>query len=280
MKRFVINGSPAIILMVIISIAGSSCQKSFDPNSYEPEQVFNGYSASSQVSASNLVAYWSFDDNLTDSVSNTSGTNNGTSFTAGIKGKAMQGALNSYVLFPNTSQIKSVESFTLAYWVKTTPNLTGIQTTVDFVNPTGFWGNFDNFFDGQSDAGSTYKFHLMGSAGAQEAWLDQFKLTTWGTWLNIGLTYSKDSSTFTWYLNGVQQGSSVKAGFGTPDLILSPSIVFGTVQFMTVPNSTTGTDPQPWASYLTGALDEVRMYSKALTAADMNALYQLQNLGR
>jgi hypothetical protein len=57
-------------------------------------------------------------------------------------------------------------------------------------------------------------------------------------------------------------------------------MVFGTVQFMTTPSLTTTHGAEPWASFLTGQLDEVRVYNKALTEAEVQALIVLQGKGK
>jgi len=56
-------------------------------------------------------------------------------------------------------------------------------------------------------------------------------------------------------------------------------MVFGCVQFQTDP-SLTNHGPESWASWLTGSLDEVRIYNKALTAEEVNALVVLQGKGK
>jgi len=57
-------------------------------------------------------------------------------------------------------------------------------------------------------------------------------------------------------------------------------LVFGTVQFMTTPSSTTTHGAEPWASYLTGVMDEIRIYNKALSASDLQAMVALQGKGK
>lgn len=281
MKRSIIKWSPAVLMMAAFSFIGSSCQKSFKPTSYAPPQTFNGYASSDEVGASSRIAYWAFDGSLIDSISNTSGVNTGTSFTTGIKGNALQGAINGYVTFNVTQQIKSAESFTISYWVNTAENTTGIMAPICFVNDSTFWGNFDMFFDGQTDNSAVFKMHLFGSSGAAEAWLTGWSLTNpWNAWMHLALTYDLPSTTFTFYINGIAQGNSMHANFGIPDFTKSSKLIFNTVQFQTVPSSTSASDAQPWASYLTGALDQVRMYSTALSGDDIKALYQLENLGR
>ena len=57
-------------------------------------------------------------------------------------------------------------------------------------------------------------------------------------------------------------------------------MVFGTVQFQTKPSLTSASAGEPWASYLTGLLDEVRIYNVALKDAEVDALVKLEARGK
>jgi hypothetical protein len=56
--------------------------------------------------------------------------------------------------------------------------------------------------------------------------------------------------------------------------------VLGAVQFQTTPSLTTSHGSEPWASWLTGSLDEVRVYNTPLTQEEVNALVVLQGKGK
>jgi hypothetical protein len=56
-------------------------------------------------------------------------------------------------------------------------------------------------------------------------------------------------------------------------------LIFGTEPFQCNPILGTGTPPG-WATYLPGALDEVRIYNKALTQTELQALIILQGKGK
>jgi len=56
--------------------------------------------------------------------------------------------------------------------------------------------------------------------------------------------------------------------------------VIGTWQFQTNPSLTTSATAQSWAESYTGLLDNFRLYNKALSAAEVSALYNLEKLGR
>ncbi|MDO6433532.1 LamG domain-containing protein [Flavitalea sp. BT771] len=271
---------PAMCLLAAFTLAMVSCQKKFDPKSYAPKETFGGYATSNEVAASDLVAHFAFEGNLVDSVSNTAATNHGTSNGTGIKGQGLLVGLNNYTLFTPTDAIKNLQSFTISFWVNTPINTTGIQEPVCFVNPAKFWSNMDIYFDGQSDATSKLKMHLFNTA-EQDGWFDQWSIANpWDKWLHITFTYDLASEKVAFYVNGALVGSATKTGFGTPNFANVPVIVFGTVQFMTDPNLTTGADPQSWASFLLGVMDELRIYKKALSADDVKALYNLENLGK
>ena len=96
-------------------------------------------------------------------------------------------------------------------------------------------------------------------------------------WTNIAVSYDASSSTFSLYVNGnkISSGtlSSVSGPLSFADI---GNIVFGAPQFQTSPSQTSATTSQPWASYLTGQIDEVRIYNKALNAPDLQALIVLQ----
>jgi hypothetical protein len=259
----------------------ASCQKKFDPKSYAPDQSFGGYNTSNEIAPTDLVAHFSFEGNLTDSISNTTATNFGTSFSTGIKGQSLQVGLNNYAVFTPTPAIKALQNITISFWINTPTNAAGIQTPVSFVNPTQFWGNFDAYFDGQTATDGFLKWHIYGSGGSTEKFLDQWKITNiWGTWKHYVLTYDATSANFIFYVNGAQFATTNVPAFGSLNFANCPALVLGTIQFMTTPSETTNTGPQSWASYLLGNMDELRIYDKALAPADIKALYQLENLGR
>jgi hypothetical protein len=257
-----------------------SCQKKFDAKSYAPAESFGGFSSSNAIEPSSLVAHFSFENNLVDSVSKTSATNFGTSFSPGIKGQGLQIGLNNYAIFTPGSAITGLQSVTISFWVNTTENTAGIQPFVSFADSNQFWGNLDMFFDGQTADSATMHVHSFGSGGTQEVFLTTWKLgNPWGSWTHYVLTYDGGSNIFTFYVNGTVYASSTVANFGNLNFINFPAIVIGTMQFQTTPSETDATTSQPWCSYVLGEMDELRIYNKPLTGTEVRSLYQLENLG-
>jgi hypothetical protein len=114
-----------------------------------------------------------------------------------------------------------------------------------------------------------------------DAWLGNYNIANrWNTWMNIAVTYDQATSTFKVFIDGSKIATQVVAGYGAVNFTNANKIIFGTVHFQTTPSSTSATGSQPWASYLTGQLDEVRIYNRALTEAELNSLVKLEGRGK
>lgn len=270
----------ALPLLMICGVLFTSCYKKFDPKSYQPAFTVNGYTSVAEIGAGSLVGYWAFDGNYVDSVSNTAATGVNTSFTGGFKGQALKGSADGYAISDLPNAIKNLNSFTIDYWLKT-PNTSGIITPIVISRADQFWGALDMFYEngGRTDATANMKVHFFGQS---EVWFTNgFISNPWDTWQNIALTYDATSSTFTLYQNGNAVANQTAAGLG--NLVFpnnASKIIFGTEQFQTSPSLGTAGGAQSWAGYLTGLLDEVRIYNKALTASDLQALIVLQGKGK
>lgn len=272
-----------LIYMVTAATAAltiSSCTKKFDPSSYAPELSIGGYTSAAEISSENLVAYWAFDDSLVDSVSNESGTATGTSFTAGLKGKGLQGANNSYVVANTPGAVQNLKSFTVSLWTNSPQNTSGIVGLMDVANGKAFWGNLAIFFEnGATPDKGVLKVHVNNNG--QDAWLGNYDLTSpWDKWVQIAVSYDQISSTFKVYVNGSRIATQVIAGFGPLLFQDAQKMVFGTVGFQTSPSLTTNASKQDWASYMTGRLDQVRIYNKALTDEEISSLQKLEGRGK
>jgi len=268
-------------VIMICSIVFTSCYKKFDPNSYNPPFTINGYTSSDEIGAGHLVGYWSFDGNNTDAVSGTTGTSVGTSFAGGFKGQAYKGALNSYVLSAPSTGIASMQSFTVSEWVNTPAPSTGILDFFTLSNTTHFWGNIEMFFEnGSTNASGKLRVHIFQGGNDNTYALDGIP-NLFDRWINITVTYDATTSTCTVYVNGTKAGSGPAGGVTGP---LSfgdvGNIVFGTTQFNTAPSQTSATTAQSWASWMTGQLDEVRVYNTALEQSAIQALLILQGKGK
>jgi hypothetical protein len=279
MKKIVGITLMAIVGTFVFSL--SSCYKKFDPKSYQPPFTVNGYSSTAEIGGGSLVGYWSFDGSYIDSVSKTVGTPTNTSFTGGFKGQALQGVLNGYVLTDASNAIKNMQSFTITEWVNTPPPSTGIIDIFTLVNTTKFWGNIEVFFEnGSTNSNGKVRVHVNKNGNDNTYSVDGVT-NLFDKWINLAVSYDASSSTFRLFVNGTQVNSGTVANLSGPLSFADVGkIVFGTTQFQTTPSQTSGSTSQPWASFLTGKLDEVRVYSKALPESDLQALIVLQGKGK
>ncbi|MCP9749719.1 LamG domain-containing protein [Ferruginibacter sp. HRS2-29] len=268
-----------ILGSLTLGLALASCYDKFDPKTYAPPFTISGYSSVSQIQPANLVGYWSFDGSLVDSVSGTSGVNTGTSFTPGFKGQAMQGGINKYVQFTPGAAIKALTSMTLSYWVKNPPPSVGIVGTVSLSHNGNFWGDIDVFYENGSTA-TAGKLRAFIYNGTGDRTISKDGINgLFDAWTNITISYDGATSTAKVYKDGNLIHTQTFAGYGNLNFTNSGNLVFGCTHFMTTP-SLTNHGPEPWASFLTGQLDEVRLYKSVLTDQEVNAMVILQGKGK
>ncbi len=283
-KNIVIAGLTGLAIASTIL----SCQKSFDPKSYAPKKpapTFNGYSASKEIEPTHLVAYWPFAGDLKDSLSSTTGVNTGTSFAAGVFGQGLQGANNGYVITDAPAAVKALHSFTFTVWYNMPQNTNGVVNFVDVVNGQNFWGNLDIFIENPPSATQgqlkVHAFNNGDSSSGVDGWQGDYVIdNAFNQWNQISVTYDDSSGTIIIYYNGSSVGTNTPTNFSPLNWSGVSKMVFGTLQFQTNPSLTSATGNQPWASYLTGKMDQVRVYNEVLTKEQLSALYNLEKLGR
>ncbi|KRT14402.1 hypothetical protein ASU31_19715 [Pedobacter ginsenosidimutans] len=268
------------LLMAAVTLGLSSCQKKFDPSSYAPALNIGGYTSAKQIAPSNLVSYFAFDGGLIDSASNTTGVNTGTTFGTGIKKQSLQGALNSYVLATPSNKVAALKSFTVSEWFNSPAPSTGIIGLFTLANTTQFWGNIEIFIENGSTAtDGKLRIHLNQGGSDKEYQVNGVQ-NLFGKWVNLTVSYDQTTSTVKVYINGSRVAAIASTATGPLAFTNTGKFVFGTVQFQTTPSQTTGTTKQDWASFLTGQIDEVRLFDKALTDAEVSALSILEGRGK
>jgi len=288
MKKLTIKLTAILITGLAVALTVSSCQKKFDPKSYAPAKPgpsFNGYNSSSEIEPSNLVAYWPFSGSLKDSLSSTTGVATGTSFAAGVAGQGLQGADSSYVITDVPDAVKALHSFTITTWYNMAENTNGVVALIDIINNQNFWGDFDLFLENPPNSTTAnLKVHVWNTAGSTtgiDAWEGDYVIDkAFDVWNQVTVTYDDPSSTVTVYFNGASVGKNTQAGFTPLNWTASTKMVFGTLQFQTKPSLTSGADMPGFGSYLTGKMDQVRVYNEALSTSQITALYNLEKLGR
>ncbi|HEY0655259.1 MAG TPA: LamG domain-containing protein [Chryseosolibacter sp.] len=279
-----------MVPLVLMCQLLTSCFDKFDPESYKPTFTINGFTAVDEIKPSNLVAYWSFDGALTETVSGTTGTNKGSGFVNGFKGQAINfdGAAKTYATFEAPAALKEMKSFTISFWVNPTLVDTdgnnendGILGLFGLSNASRFWGNIEWFVENGSKAdGARIKIIFTSNNADERDILVENVKNFFGSWSNHTVTFDATTGALKYYVNGSLAGTKTVT-FPAPFAFAnSGPVVFGTVQFQTTPSLTSSHGTEPWASWLTGAMDEVRVYNTPLTQTEVNAMVVLQGKGK
>ena len=253
------------------------------------------------------MAHWAFENSLNDSVAAVAGAAKSAAFGAGKKGQAFKGATDGYALYDAAgAKIPALQSFTIAFWMNTSQpdKATGVFS---LNNSKDFWGSLDIYMESYKPNNvpnpdtAFMKVHINNDNVNWKGQFIDFKVpAAIGKWVHMAATYDATTSVFNMYSNGQALGvnSAGNPGntkgpklrgddpangdvfYGPIKFVNASKMVIGTFQFQTTPSLSTAADAQTWAQSFTGLLDEFRIYDKALSGSDVNALFKLEALGR
>lgn len=282
-------------------------------DSATPLPPIGGYNSADEVAAADLVAYWPLNGNGKESKSNTAPTTTvGTTFVAGAKGQCA--SLNSgYLDYPSIASLTTMTgSFTVSLWAKVANNGTNATMFFSMTKPvnadTNEWNGGINVM-AETGIGSrlitsdTLKvkglFNFLkpdgtgfGGDAVNAEELNEGDIASGGVvhvnktanqWMQVVYVYDGTTSINRLYVNGTKisnpqweernkiDGTNVGIPFkleaGSHPLIGA----FGT--------NVKGV-PDGWQKAMKGEVDEIRLWKKALNAADINSLYELEKAGR
>jgi Concanavalin A-like lectin/glucanases superfamily len=197
------------------------------------------------ISRDQLVGEWLFTDNLNDTSGNAyDGVATGATFGIDRFGHANSAAvfngINQYISVPSESDFSLNGDLTISAWINPAAitQLAGIASKCQSSSCAAF--TFRLGFSGDIDLDSNTASTAVPS-----------QVTT-GTWQHVAGVMS--GSTATIYVNGVSMFTHVQ-GF-------TPQVRNNTLRF--------GVDYQ--ASFFDGSIDDIRVYTRALSAAEISAL--------
>ncbi|MFO0869119.1 MAG: LamG-like jellyroll fold domain-containing protein [Pirellulales bacterium] len=212
--------------------------------------------ASPAPSTNQLVSLWKGEGNANDSGSNNNnGTVSGTvTYSPGQSGQAFNFNGSSYVSVASPSRLDLSGSLTISTWVYLNTN--------NFNRGMVYKGTFNGsqgvyslgFFTPNSNR---LTFRLNGSTSEGNGQTTSNAALTPGSWYHVAAVYNKEAGTQKIYINGVE------------DISRPYSLAIGTV-----------TSPLILGGYynssflLNGKLDEVGIYSRALSPTEVRDIYQ------
>jgi len=244
----------------------------------------------STIATTNLVAYFPFDNNATETIANlTPSAQPLVTYVTGRRGKAYQGAEGAHLLYtlPQASKLKTLTSFSVAMWFKC-PLVTGDPEPIIFQigkSDDLFWGNLTlalNRLSATADSLAPKAFFLK--TGAE--WSGQHigytnTLFQVNQWMHLIFEYDGATSKYVIYKDGVK----ITTNAGVEDRKAGPTgtalgnLLFDKADVINIgawrPKSE-GTALDAWMGWFKGNLDELRIYDKALNAADAKKLYDAE----
>jgi PKD repeat protein len=221
---------------------------------------------SSQVNlTSSLTACYSLNGNAIDGVNALNGTLTGVSaaadqFNTPNSALAFAGTTASYVELPNSSLLKPSNAVTIAGWFKPTALNTFRQLVFTKNIYTNFFAAYSLAFN-YSNGG--YKFHCGRSNGSVDDVVTGTTNIVVNTWYHVAM--SIDNSAMKIYVNGVLE-NSITPTFSGFNYDATRKVILG------------GTNESNWNQPYAGLMDNLRFYSRALSGAEITALYS-QNPG-
>lgn len=288
-----------IVIIAVFALVG--CQKDGNPNKLPPvskadyENTVDGYKTSDDVFSKHLVAYWPFDENNNEKITNTAPTvaQNNTLVGNGLKGKALE--LNGGVLYYakqfNVFKTETFKSFTISTWVQIQNNGATKTMLFQLARPNKLDGNINFVLETNAYPASNITNLIIHPTFADSAdgfqdnlnapWTPEFKSPTivQNNWVHIVLTYDAATGMFNILSNAENIGSYSNRGVGISSFkSYEPSEIIIGGNY----NAVAGKKINDDASYaaMTGKIDEIRIYNAVLPAAQIKALYNLGKAGK
>lgn len=286
MKKLNFIGLFAVVAL-LASVSFTSCNEDKDPDPYE------GKTNPSTIAESNLVAYFPL-ESATAAIETGVGityskSSGAASFAVGRRGNAYKGSTTAgYLEFnvaTSANAFKSMSEYTYAAWIKSPKPTDGAASAFSLNGGDANMGNLNFIVESGSNADSlALKSYLYNSATTwkgQDFYLHN-KAFLSDKWVHIVSSYNKTTSTMSYYANGVLVKTQIKFADGEVDGVQPKlgALTFGAdmtkFNIGAWPKLAAGTATDSWMVYFPGMIDEIRFYNKALTDAEVKALYDAE----
>lgn len=220
----------------------------------------------------NEILYMAFDGDYTELISVTPATKVGSPLFAGtsvVGTNAYKGATDSYLTFP-TAGLNLTTEFSASFWYKPNSNdpPAGILVAgpVDLTNPTAQNNRKSGFRFFRDNAGGKQRFKLNVGNGTADTWVDggaAADIAPNSDWVHMAFTISATSAKF--YIGGQLIKESAFSGISWAGCDLL-SIMSGAPRFT------------QWGHKSdTNFMDDLRLFSKALTQAEIQNIISVTN---
>lgn len=218
--------------------------------------------ALAQDYSSGLIARWTLDEDsgtsASDSIGNSTGTMTGGLSATNDSSRGMAGRTlhldgsSDYINMGNVLPLSGQQSFTLSTWVYFDVDpLTNTDFFIEKGNNYWLWWHGGNNF-ALSDNHLVFGYYGGGYRDFTTAWTPQAS-----RWYLVTVAHDATADTVTFYVDGVQIGQSTTATY----------TLASSTSNLNLGRRTSGNN------YFDGYMDDVRIYNRALSTADVLALY-------
>jgi hypothetical protein len=304
----------AYSLMITSGVFLTSCGS--DDSDGENLPPIGGYNSADEVGAADLVAYWPLNGDGKETVSGTMPTTSmGATYVDAKKGKGVK-LTSGFLNYPSIANLNIQSgSITVSCWAKIS-NTKQTPDAVSTISPIiSFTGGPNVNIGNLSIFGNTHglvtsdsiqmkaEFHFKKEDGTDFGGdcINMTKMETWmtegnaagqnpphaafpnkigGQWAHIVYVYDGTTANNRLYVNGVKISNpaweSRNNDVAMPMMFFSPTHPIIGALASVVDGSNTDT----WNAALNGEIDEIRVWKKVVSPADINALYELESAGR
>jgi hypothetical protein len=195
---------------------------------------------------------------------------------AGVSGNGVKGVDGKAIAYPSANTFKNAKSFSIAFWLKNTPQVGRTEFLFALGDPSYDWAKSAFFLlvENQTNTKATVKFNLM------DQWLegDITRPMFDNNWHHIAYVYDQTTSKMNYYFDGAAitgltaTQTDVKKGGaprGAVDFSKANKLIVG--GWGKHANSDGPGDD--WIKSFNGNMDQFRLYTKALTATEVQTLF-------
>ncbi len=229
-----------------------------------------------QSLSDSLKGWWTFTSNALDSSGN---GNDGTVYGATLTkdrfdhvNRAYHFDGSSYINFGTDASLKPIDH-SVVFWFKYSDS-SKIQVMLGNSNSlSGEWG-----INCWYVAGYGLRYNMGAGANDHVSFVENPKSFADGQWHMYAITYSETTDKMSMYVDGKfysnQNGTGTKGGVGASETVQyytnEPWVAGASSQYFT-------STPNSGPNYFTGDLDDIRIYSRAITASEVQELYGMMS---
>ncbi len=197
-----------------------------------------------------------------------------------MNGKAVKFDMASkgYLSFPSANDFGGSTSFSVSIWINAGTTAQKDHVNADgilaFGNTANFWGNLSIFADHEASTSDSMVLKVVYNNGGTNSNFIGYEGPTRiphiydGNWHHFVVTYDASSKTHTLYVDGNRFDQRVIG----PEVFQNSSVlVIG--GFQQAANVQGNYNDNSWMSPFPGLIDQVRLYGKVLTQAEVSSLY-------